>query len=85
MIMKSKKVLSIFVGILLAVTHLSLPAKGAESLRADVINVFFDPDFPLPAGQSLLSHYQSKKYVYVYREIIPVEVGGRQRYFLLGM
>jgi hypothetical protein len=82
--MKSKKVLSIFVGILLVVTHLSLPAKGAESLRADVINVFFDPDFPLPAGQSLLSHYQSKKYVYVYREIIPVEVGGNTYFAMLG-
>ena len=60
------------------------PAKSAENLRADVINVFFDPDFPLPAGQSLLSHYQSKKYVYVYREIIPVEVGGNTYFAMLG-
>lgn len=55
-----------------------------ESLRADVINVFFDPDFPLPAGQSLMSFYQSKKYVYVYREIIPVEVGGFTYFAMLG-
>jgi hypothetical protein len=84
MIMNSKKVFSIFLGILLAITHLSLPAKGAEALRADVINVFFDPDFPLPAGQSLMTHYQSKKYVYLYREIIPVEVGGNTYFAILG-
>jgi hypothetical protein len=84
MIMNSKKVFSIFVGILLATTHLNIPAKGAESLRADVINVFFDPDFPLPAGQSLMTHYQSKKYVYLYREVIPVEVGGNTYFAILG-
>jgi hypothetical protein len=60
------------------------PAKSAENLRADVINVYFDPDFPLPAGQSLLTHYQSKKYVYLYREIIPVEVGGNTYFAMLG-
>jgi hypothetical protein len=68
----------------MAITQGSVPAKGAEVLRTDVINVFFDPDFPLPAGQTLLSYYQSKKYVYVYREIIPVEVGGNTYFAMLG-
>jgi hypothetical protein len=68
----------------MGITQLNIPAKGAEVLRTDVINVFFDPDFPLPAGQTLLSHYQSKKYVYVYREIIPVEVGGNTYFAMLG-
>ena len=82
--MNTKKVLPVVIGILLAISHLNVPAKGAEALRTDVINVFFDPDFPLPAGQSLLTHYQSKKYVYLYREIIPVEVGGNTYFAILG-
>jgi hypothetical protein len=82
--MKNKKVLTLFIAIVMAMAQLNIPAKGAEVLRTDVINVFFDPDFPLPAGQTLLSHYQSKKYVYVYREIIPVEVGGNTYFAMLG-
>jgi len=82
--MKDKKVLTLFIAIVMAMTQLDIPAKGIEVLRTDVINVFFDPDFPLPAGQTLLSHYQSKKYVYVYREIIPVEVGGNTYFAMLG-
>jgi hypothetical protein len=82
--MKVKKVLTLFITIVMGITQLNIPAKGAEVLRTDVINVFFDPDFPLPAGQTLLSHYQSKKYVYVYREIIPVEVGGNTYFAMLG-
>lgn len=82
--MKDKKVFTLFIAIVMAITQGSVPAKGAEVLRTDVINVFFDPDFPLPAGQTLLSYYQSKKYVYVYREIIPVEVGGNTYFAMLG-
>jgi hypothetical protein len=82
--MKDKKVLTLFIAIVMAMTQSNIPAKGAEVLRTDVINVFFDPEFPLPAGQTLLSHYQSKKYVYVYREIIPVEVGGNTYFAMLG-
>ena len=82
--MKDKKVFTLFIAIVMAITQGSVPAKGAEVLRTDVINVFFDPDFPLPAGQTLLSYYQSKKYVYVYREVIPVEVGGNTYFAMLG-
>ncbi len=82
--MKVKKVLTLFITIVMGITQLNIPAKGAEVLRTDVINVFFDPDFPIPAGQTLLSYYQSKKYVYVYREIIPVEVGGNTYFAMLG-
>jgi hypothetical protein len=59
--MKDKKVLTLFIVIVMGIMQLNIPAKGAEVLRTDVINVFFDPDFPLPVGQTLLSHYQSKK------------------------
>lgn len=79
-----RKILPLFLVTGLLSNVFAAPAKSVENLRADVINVFFDPDFPLPAGQSLLSHYQSKKYVYVYREIIPVEVGGNTYFAMLG-
>lgn len=59
-------------------------SHGQEILRTDVINVFFDPDSPLPGGQSLKDYYLSKKYVYVYREIIPTEVGGNTYFAMLG-
>ena len=62
----------------------TLPAAGDANLRTDVVNLFFDPDFPLPPGQTLLSHYQNKKFVYVYREIIPQEVGGNTYFAILG-
>lgn len=60
------------------------PAKASSDLRTDIINVYFDPDFPLPEGQSLLDYYKSKRYVYVYREIIPVEVAGDTYFAMLG-
>ena len=58
-------------------------ARGGE-LFADRVDLFFDPDSPLPAGQTLLDFYQTKKYVYVYREIIPTEVGGHTYFAILG-
>ena len=70
------------------VTILSLlvtpPVKAQDPLRADVINLFFDPDFPLPAGQTLKTHYESKRYRYLYREVIPLEVGGNTYFAILG-
>jgi len=82
--MKFRIQLSAIIAIIFISHIFSAPAKGVESLRTDGINIFFDPDFPIPAGQTLLTHYQSKKYVYVYREIIPLEVGGNTYFAMLG-
>jgi len=59
------------------------PAQ-AEGLatRADAVNVFYDPD--LAAGQSLLSFYQSRKFIYIYREIIPLEAANSTYFAILG-
>jgi len=61
-------------------------SHSQESLRTDVINVFFDPDSPPPAGQTWMQYFQNleKKFIYVYREIIPVEVGGYTYFAMLG-
>jgi hypothetical protein len=57
-------------------------AAGSSDLRADSVNLFFDPDDT--GGKSLLDHYFSKKYVYMYREIIPLEVGAYTYFAMLG-
>jgi hypothetical protein len=58
------------------------PASTQEQLRADSVSVFFDPDFPLPPGQTLKSYYESKKFRFLYREIIPVAVS-TDTYFMI--
>jgi len=59
-------------------------AANDESIRADYVATFFDPDFPLPGGLSLAEYYKNKNYVYVYREIVPKEVGGFTYFDILG-
>lgn len=63
---------------------LSLSPAFAEgqSTRADAVNVFYDPD--LAAGQTPLSFYQSKKFLYIYREIIPLEASPSTYFAMLG-
>jgi len=58
-------------------------ATGASGLRADSVNLFFDPEFTAP-GQSLMDYYMSKRHVYMYREIIPLEVGAYTYFAILG-
>ena len=52
-------------------------------LRADRLDILFDPDFPI-AESSLLAHYEKKNFVWVYREIIPIQVGGFTYFAILG-
>ena len=62
----------------------SSPSHSNEiPLRADRLDIFFDPDFPI-AESSLLAHYEKKKYVWAYREIIPLQVGGFTYFAILG-
>jgi len=66
-------------------TTLSVQNSQADgALFADRIDLFFDPEFPLPPGESLLTYYQGKKYRFMYREIIPTEVGGHTYFAILG-
>lgn len=58
-------------------------AKAEDDLRADSVNIFFDPDVVSP-GTTLLEHYSSRQYVYMYREIVPVEVGAYTYFAILG-
>jgi hypothetical protein len=69
---------------ILILSYLTPPANSQEVVRADSVNAFFDPDFPLPPGQSLRNFYDSKKFVYVYREIIPTEVAGNTYFMIIG-
>jgi hypothetical protein len=59
-------------------------AADDQSMRADYVATFFDPDFPLPDGLSLADFYKKKNYIYVYREIVPKEVGGFTYFDILG-
>ena len=79
-----RKLLALAVASVIIPTSLATDSNGQEILRADVINVFFDPDTPLPAGETFKSYYERKKFVYVYREIIPTEVGGNTYFEILG-
>lgn len=58
-------------------------ATGNSELRADSVNAFFDPDTLAP-GQNLMDHYLSKKHVFLYREIVPLEAAAYTYFAILG-
>lgn len=60
------------------------PVQAQDSLRADSVNVWFDPDFPLPEGQTLKTYYESKKFRFLYREIIPTAVSSDTYFAIMG-
>ena len=77
----SRLVLYFFLSLSLIVA----PARASDvPTSADTVSLFYDPDFPLPAGQTLASFYASKRYLYVYREIVPLEGGGNTFFNMLG-
>jgi hypothetical protein len=79
----SRKLLSVCAVVLFGFS--SLPATNAqEPLRADSVNIYFDPDFPLPAGQSLMNYYEGKKFRFLYREIIPLAVSSDTYFAITG-
>ena len=78
-----RKIISVLVVALFGFSYL-LPANAQELLRADSVNVFFDPDFPLPAGQSLKNYYEGKKFRFLYREVIPVAVSSDTYFMITG-
>ena len=60
------------------------PSQAQDSLRSDSVNVWFDPDFPLPAGQTLKTYYEAKKFRFLYREIIPTAVSSDTYFAITG-
>ena len=58
------------------------PTHAQDPLRADSVNAFFDPDFPLPAGQTLKTYYEARKFRFLYREIVPLAVSS-DTYFMI--
>jgi hypothetical protein len=69
----------------LSFSLLVVPARSSDvPTSADTVSLFYDPDFPLPAGQTLAAYYTSKRYLYVYREIVPIEGGGNTFFNVLG-
>jgi hypothetical protein len=79
-----KKCKSIFIALVILFSIFQPASYAQDNLFTDRLDIFFDPDFPLPPGQTLLSYYQGKEYRYVYREIIPKEVGGHTYFAILG-
>ncbi len=61
-----------------------LTPLNAAPTRAEAINVFVDPDFPLPVGDSLLSFYRKKQYTFMYKEIIPIASVNHTYFEILG-
>lgn len=60
----------------------NLPASADQ--RAEAINIYVDPDFPLPAGDSLLSYYRKKKFTFMYKEIVPLVSSNTTYFEILG-
>lgn len=58
-------------------------ATGNSGLRADSVNLFFDPD-RLGESQSMFDYYSAKKHVYMYREIVPIDAGAYTYFAILG-
>jgi hypothetical protein len=79
-----KKFNGILIALVILFSNFQPVSHAQDNLFTDRLDIFFDPDFPLPPGQTLLSYYQGKKYRYVYREIIPKEVGGHTYFAILG-
>jgi hypothetical protein len=70
--------------ILLTFCSVASPSYSSQiPLRADRLDILFDPDFPI-AESSLLAHYKKKDFVWVYREVIPIKVGGFTYFAILG-
>jgi len=63
---------TIAAALLLACSFIVNPSSAQANERAEAINIYVDPDFPLPAGDSLLSFYRKKNFTFMYKEIIPL-------------
>lgn len=79
-----RKSLAIFISLALFLTGVQTTSNAQESLFTDRIDIWSEPDSSLTGGLSSNLFYKAKKYRYVYREIIPTEVGGNTYFAILG-
>jgi len=79
-----RKSLAIFISFVLFLTGVQTTSNAQESLFTDRIDIWSEPDSSITGSLSPLSLYKTKKYRYVYREIIPTEVGGNTYFAILG-
>lgn len=79
-----RKSLAILISLALLLTGVQTTSNAQESLFTDRIDIWSEPDSSLTGGLSADLFYKTKKYRYVYREIIPTEVGGNTYFAILG-
>jgi hypothetical protein len=60
------------------------PNSLASNQTAEAINIYVDPDFPLPVGDTLVSYYRKHKFTFMYKEITPIESSNTTYFEILG-
>jgi len=79
-----RKLLPVLIALALLLTGVQTTSSAQENLFTDRIDIWSEPDSSLTGGLPSSSFYKTKKYQYVYREIIPTEVGGNTYFAILG-
>lgn len=79
-----RKSLRVSIALALFLTVFQSSSSAQENLFTDRIDIWSEPDSSLTSGLPSNSFYKTKKYRYVYREIIPTEVGGNTYFAILG-
>jgi len=79
-----KKFKSVLIALVILFSTLQPTSSAQENLFTDRIDIWSEPGSVLTGGLSFNSLYKTKKYRYVYREIIPKEVGGHTYFAILG-
>lgn len=78
------KRLLLCLSLILSNTFYFSSVTASADQRAEAINIYVDPDFPLPPGESLLSYYRKKKFTFMYKEIVPLESVNTTYFEILG-
>jgi hypothetical protein len=79
-----KKFKTTFIALVILFSTLQPTSSAQENLFTDRIDIWSEPGSVVTGGLSIDSLYKTKKYRYVYREIIPKEVGGHTYFAILG-
>lgn len=79
-----RKSLRVLIALVLFFSVFQTTSSAQENLFTDRIDIWSEPDRYLTSGLPSNSFYKNKKYHYVYREVIPTEVGGNTYFAILG-
>jgi hypothetical protein len=79
-----RKPLRALIALTLFLTGFQSTSNAQENLFTDRIDIWSAPDSSLTNGLTINSFYKTKQYRYVFREIIPTEVGGNTYFAILG-